>query len=87
LNLQGQGRISKKMQMRPASLHSKFHRSLLAESQKKHVRTSRVKDTATVADPSAAKAAREKAVEERIRSEESLKKKQVQPCPFGGQSR
>ena len=38
--VQGQGRILRKMQLRPASLHSKFHKQLLADSQKKHERDS-----------------------------------------------
>ncbi len=66
------------MQLRPASLHSKFHRQLLAEAQKKHVRMSRVKTTATVADPSRAKAEREKQIDAHIREAESLQRQQAQ---------
>ena len=65
------------MQLRPASLSSKFHKQLTAESQKKHVRVNKVKATATVADPNRAKAEREKAEESRIKSKENLQRKQV----------
>lgn len=74
--IQGQGRIIKKMQLRPASLSSKFHKQLLADSQKKHERMSKIKATTTVADPNRAKAEREKAEEERIRNKESLLRRQ-----------
>lgn len=70
----------KKMQLRPASLSSKFHKQLTADAQKKHVRVSKVKATATVADPNRAKAEREKAEEERIRNRESLQRRQVCSC-------
>ena len=65
------------MQLRPASLSSKFHKQLTADAQKKHVRVSKVKATATVADPNRAKADREKAEEDRIKSKENLQRRQV----------
>jgi hypothetical protein len=70
------------MQLRPASLSSKFHKQLLADSQKKHERMSKIKATTTVADPNRAKAEREKAEEERIRNKESLLRRQVKVHPF-----
>lgn len=79
--LQGQGQLTKKMQLRPATLSSKFHKELTADAQKKHVRVSRVKATATIADPNRAKADREKAEEERIKSREMLQRRQVLPPP------
>ena len=75
--LQGLGQLAKKVQLRPSSLSSKFHKQLTAEATRKHTRVNRVKSTATVVDPNKAKADREKAEEERIRSRENLQKRQV----------
>lgn len=63
--------------MRPASLTSKFHKQLTADAARKHIKVNKVKATATTIDPNRLKAEREKAEEERIRSRETLQRRQV----------
>lgn len=77
---QGQGQLCTKLHLRPASLTSKFHRQLTAAAARRHVKVHKVKATATVRDPAALKAEREKAEEERIRSRETLQRRQVRCC-------
>lgn len=81
--MQGQGQLIKKLHLRPASLSSKFHRQLTEEAARRHVKVNKVKATATVMDPNKLKAEREKAEEERIRSRETLQRRQV--CIFFSQ--
>ena len=77
LLIQGLGQLTNKVQLRPSSLSSKFHKQLAADATKKHTRVSKVKATATIEDPNKIKAEREKAEEERIRSRENLQRRQV----------
>eukprot|EP00884_Botryococcus_braunii_P003478 jgi/Botrbrau1/13130/Bobra.0187s0085.1 len=63
--IQGQGALLQKIAFRPSSLNSKFHKRLTAKIDVRYTKTTKVKATATVADPVKEKLAREKAEEER----------------------
>ncbi|KAL4426799.1 hypothetical protein ABPG77_006585 [Micractinium sp. CCAP 211/92] len=75
--IQGQGQLTRKLVFQPASLSSNLHKQMRAAAEKLHVKTQKVRATATVADPKKAQAEREKAEAERIRSREKLAERQT----------
>ncbi|KAL4430964.1 hypothetical protein ABPG75_006220 [Micractinium tetrahymenae] len=75
--IQGQGQLTRKLVFQPASLGSNLHKQMRAAAEKLHVRTQKVRATATVSDPKKAQAEREKAEAERIRSREKLAERQT----------
>ena len=76
--LQGQGPLTKKITLRPASLTSGSHKRLAAVVERQHgaSRQQRVRATTTLVDPSKEKEMREKAEEARIKDLEKLADKQ-----------
>eukprot|EP00026_Physarum_polycephalum_P008496 Phypoly_transcript_08584.p1 GENE.Phypoly_transcript_08584~~Phypoly_transcript_08584.p1 ORF type:complete len:485 (+),score=154.58 Phypoly_transcript_08584:54-1457(+) len=65
--LHSQGRLNKKVVIRPASLDNKLHQKLSMSLAERNQKVSKVKLVTTTADPEVEKARREKAEEERIR--------------------
>lgn len=61
----------RKVAFRPASLSNAFHRRLAAAVDKRHVKTSRMKATATISNPSSTMARIEKEEDEKIRSRQT----------------
>jgi len=65
--LHSQGRLNKKVVIRPASLDNKFHQKLSMSLAERNQKISKVKLVTTITDPEQEKAAKEKLEEERIK--------------------
>lgn len=74
--MQGQARLATRLQVHPASLHSKLHRSLRTVADRQHARTHKVKATVTLADPKAQTKSWVERVNDQVKAREQLNRSQ-----------